>query len=58
VIWDLADIADNRWSDWLRDRKDSRLNIINYRNHHEQWSSSTFIRYNSDFDDDNAKLTA
>ena len=54
MIWDFADIADDRQSDWLKDRKDSRkddrLNIIDYQSHHWQWSSSMFIRYNSDFD--------
>ncbi len=58
VTWDLASIADDRWSCWFRDKRDDRLNIIDYQSHHKQWSSNTFIRYNSDFDDNSVKLTA
>ncbi len=55
VIWDLADVADDRRfrSIRLRSRKDDRLNIINYWSHHWQWSNA-FVRYDSDFDDDSA----
>jgi len=58
VIESLADVADDKWSCWFRDRRDDKLNIIDYQSHHWQWSSSIFIRYDSDFDDDSAKLTA
>jgi len=53
VIWDLADIADDKQSDWLRNRKNSQLDIFNYQSYHcWQWSSSAFIRYDCDFDND------
>ncbi len=60
MFQDLADVADDKWfcSIRLKDKKDDKLNIINYQSRHWQWSSSAFIRYNSDFDDDSAKLTA
>ncbi len=58
MTWSFASIADDKWSCWLKDRKEDRLNIIDYQSHHWQWSSNAFIRYDSDFDDDNAKLTA
>ena len=58
VTWDVASIANDRWSCWFRDKKDNKLNTIDYQSHHKQWSSNAFIRYNSDFDDDSAKLTA
>ncbi len=57
MIQDLADVADDWWSHWFRDRKDSWLNIINYRSYHWQ-ESSAFVRYDSDFDDDNATFAA
>ncbi len=57
VTWSLADVADNKWSRWLRDRKDSQLNIINYQSHHWQWSN-VFVKYNSDFDDDSVTFAA
>ncbi len=57
VTWDLADVADDRRSCWLRGRKDSWSNIIDYRSHHWQWSSA-FVRYDSDFDNDSATFAA
>ncbi len=57
MIEDLADVADNWWSCWLRNRKDSQLNIIDYQSCYWQ-RSSAFIRYNSDFDDDSVTFAA
>ncbi len=57
MIQDLADVADDKRSCWLRDRKDDRLNIIDYRSCYWQWSSA-FVRYDSDFDDDSATFAA
>ncbi len=60
MSWNLADVADDKQfrSIRLKDKKDDRLNIIDYWSRHWQWSSSMFIRYDSDFGDDSAKLTA
>ncbi len=61
MFQDLADVADDRWfrSIRLKDRKDDKLNIIDYQNHHcWQESSSAFVRYDSDFDDDSATFAA
>ncbi len=49
---DLASIADDRQSCWLRDKEDDRLNIIDYQSRYWQWSSNMFIRYDHDFNDD------
>ncbi len=49
----LASIADDKQSCWLKNKENDRLNIIDYQSCYWQWSSSMFIRYNHDFDDDN-----
>jgi len=57
VTRDFADVADDRWSCWLKDKRNDWFNIIDYWNHHWQWSSA-FVRYNRDFDDDSATFAA
>ncbi len=57
----FANVADDKRfrSIRLKDRKDDRLNIINYQSHHYwQESSSAFVRYDSDFDNDSATFAA
>ncbi len=53
MIENLTDVADNWWFHWLKDKRDSQLNIIDYQSCYWQ-KSSAFIRYDSDFDDDSA----
>ncbi len=50
MIENFANVANNWWSRWLRDKRDSWLNIINYQSCYWQ-KSSMFIRYDNDFDD-------
>ncbi len=59
VTWDFADVADDKRfrSIRFRNKKDNRLNIIDYQSHHWQWSNM-FVRYDSDFDDDSATFAA
>ncbi len=57
MIKNLADVADNWQSCWFKDKKNNQLNIIDYWSYYWQ-RSSTFIRYDSDFDDDNATFVA
>jgi len=57
VTRDLADVANNRQSHWLRSRKNSWLNIIDYQSHHWQWSN-VFVKYDSEFDDDSVTFAA
>ena len=57
MIKNLANVADNWWFHWLKDRKDNWLNIIDYRSCYWQ-RSSAFIKYDSNFDDDSATFAA
>ncbi len=57
IIESLANVADNWWFHWFRNRKDNQLNIINYQSCYWQ-RSSTFIRYNNDLSNDSATFAA
>ncbi len=58
MIQDLANIANDKRSDWLRCKKDSQLDIFNYQSRHCWQRSNTLFRCNDDFDDDHATFAS